>query len=47
MDVDIRHGDKVEIDGVVWDVDGEPGHYVSPFTTRPWGVRVDLIRSEG
>jgi hypothetical protein len=24
---DVRGSDKVRVDGVLWDVDGEPGHY--------------------
>ncbi len=45
--VDIRHSDQVDIEGVTWDVDGEPQYWTDPFTGQPKGIQVDLIRGVG
>jgi len=46
-DADIRPTDRVEIDGELWEVDGEPGRWASPFTGRLHGCQVALKRAEG
>lgn len=44
---EIRHGDQVEIDDVLYDVDGNAGVWTSPFTTVASGVEVALRRVGG
>lgn len=41
---DIDRHDRIRVDGVLWDVDGEPGHWVGH---RVGGVQVALRRGEG
>lgn len=38
--------DKVRIDGVLYEVDGEEGSWVSPFTGRRFGFEVAVKRWE-
>lgn len=44
---DVRHTDLVEFDGKLWEIDGEPSVWRSPFTGWPAGVEVALTRGEG
>lgn len=44
---DVRHTDIVEFDGKLWEIDGEPSVWRSPFTGWPAGVEVALTRGEG
>lgn len=44
---DLRHDDLVEIDGVRYRVDGEPGHWEHPATGWTPGAEVALVRAEG
>lgn len=46
-DADITHDDQIEIDGVLYDVEGEPGRWESPYTGRRPGLVVELRRAEG
>lgn len=46
-DTDIGHGDQVEVDGVLYDVDGEAGPWKSPFTEWEAGIEVALRRAAG
>jgi hypothetical protein len=50
--VDIRRTDQIEVDELselagLYDVDGEPGPWVSPFDGWEAGVEVSLNRAEG
>lgn len=45
--VDIRRTDQVEINGDLYDVEGQPGQWVSPYTTWAPGHQVALHRAEG
>lgn len=47
LGVDITPSDQVEIAGQVFDVEGEPGPWVSPFSTWAPGQQVALRRAEG
>jgi hypothetical protein len=44
---DITHGDRVEVDGVPYEVDGEAGSWKNPFTEWEAGVEVALRRAAG
>ena len=44
---DIRFTDTVEVDGTAYEVEGEPGVWVSPFTGWSPGVEVALSRAGG
>lgn len=43
----VKATDRVIVRGVTFDVDGDPGVYVNPFTGWAPGVEVKLTRSEG
>lgn len=43
----IAHEDQVIVRGVTYDVEGEPGEWVSPFTGWAPGVEVAVKRAEG
>lgn len=44
----VRHSDNVRLsDGSVWQVDGDPSRWESPFTRRRAGATVDLERFTG
>ncbi|HET7666545.1 MAG TPA: hypothetical protein VFK56_10845 [Mycobacterium sp.] len=38
--------DQFTVDGVLYDVQGEPGHWVSPFTREDFGYEVAVKRYE-
>lgn len=42
--IDLRHGDQIEVDGVVFDIEGEPGAW---FGSRVSGSQAALRRAEG
>ena len=42
--VDLIHTDRIEIDGVAYDIDGEPGHWPG---SRVGGTYAALTRSKG
>lgn len=44
---DLRHTDQVEVDGVLYEVDGEPGRWRNPLTGREAGIQVALRRAQG
>lgn len=46
-DADIRHTDRVEVRGLVYEVDGTPNDWRSPFSGRRPGLEVALKRVEG
>ncbi|WP_353809080.1 hypothetical protein [Agromyces sp. SYSU T00194] len=39
-----RPSDMLRIRGEIWQVDGEPGQWTSPFTGTGWGVEVAVKR---
>lgn len=45
--VDVLHTDQFEVRGALYDVDGEPAVWRSPFTGWRPGVEVALRRAEG
>jgi head-tail adaptor len=44
---DVRPGDRAEVRGDVFDVDGEPADWRSPYTGRHAGIHVALRTVEG
>jgi hypothetical protein len=44
---DIRPADRVQVRGLVYTVDGEPGSWRSPLTGTEGGVQVSLTRVTG
>lgn len=44
--MDVTSRDRIRIDGVLYEVDGEPAHWESPFTGRGL-TTVDVVRWEG
>lgn len=44
---DIAHTDQVEVDGVLYDIDGDVARWVNPFTGWQPGVTVALVRAAG
>jgi hypothetical protein len=47
IDVDLRFGDQIEIDGQLWDIEGEPGRWESPLNGWRPGQEVELRRLSG
>src|SRR5690606_30208796 len=45
--LDLRHTDQVEVDGELYEVDGEPGRWRNPMTGREAGIQVALRRAQG
>lgn len=45
--VDIRHTDEVRARGEVYQVEGDPGRWASPYSSRRPGQVVTLRRTEG
>lgn len=44
---DLVHTDQVEVDGVLYDVDGEPGQWHNPLTGTDAGSETALVRAAG
>lgn len=44
---DFLHTDQAEVDGVVYDVEGEPGSWKSPLTSWEAGMEIALRRAVG
>lgn len=44
---ELHHDDKVDVDGVVYEVDGEPGQWKNPLTGWEAGIVATLLRAEG
>lgn len=44
---DVVYSDRVEVDGVVYEVEGEPGSWRQPWTRWEAGMVVALKRGEG
>lgn len=47
LGTDLRYTDELEVDGVVWQVDGVPGPWRSPFSGWLAGLEVMMRRSQG
>jgi hypothetical protein len=45
--VDIAATDKLTVRGGTYEVDGEPGEWVSPFTNVSHGIEVNVRRGRG
>lgn len=46
-DTDLLYTDRIEVDGVSYDIDGEPGKWRNPFTDWEAGIQAALVRSAG
>jgi hypothetical protein len=46
-DTDLAFTDRIEVDGVSYDIEGEPGRWRNPFTEWEAGMQVALVRSSG
>lgn len=44
---DVEYSDEIEIDGVVWQIDGEPGSWRNPKSGWEAGMTAALVRGEG
>lgn len=44
---DIVYSDQIDLDGVVWEIDGEPGAWEHPKTGWEAGMEIALVRGEG
>lgn len=44
---DLRHTDQVEVDGVLYEVEGEPGRWRNPMTGWEAGIQAALRRAQG
>jgi hypothetical protein len=44
---DLLHPDQVEVDGILYDIDGDPGQWKHPRTGREAGMEVALKRAIG
>lgn len=44
---DIIHTDQLKVDGVLYDIDGDPGSWKNPFTGWEAGIEVALTRATG
>lgn len=44
---DLVYTDQVEVDDVVYEIDGEPGSWLQPHTGWQAGMEVALVRGEG
>jgi hypothetical protein len=44
---DLRPTDQLRLDGVLYEVEGDPGSWWSPFTGRTPGIEVAVRRAEG
>lgn len=47
LDADIKHTDLIEVDGVLFEIDGEDGRWLHPFTGWRAGIEAALTRVEG
>lgn len=46
-DADLTYSDQVEVDGTLYDIEGEPGRWRNPFTNWEAGIQAALVRSAG
>lgn len=46
-ETDLRYDDRIEVDGVLYDIEGEPGRWRNPFTDWEAGIQAALVRSSG
>jgi hypothetical protein len=46
-DTDLRHNDRIKVDGVLYDIEGEPGRWRNPFTDWEAGIQAALRRTAG
>lgn len=44
---DLRYSDRIEVDGVLYEVDGEAGSWKSPLSSWEAGIEVALRRAQG
>jgi hypothetical protein len=44
---DLLHTDQVEVDGVLYEADGEPGQWKSPLSSWEAGMEIALRRVQG
>ena len=46
-DTDLTYTDQIEVDGDLYDIEGEPGRWRNPFTDWEAGMQVALVRAAG
>lgn len=46
-DTDLLHTDQIEVDGTLYEIEGEPGQWRNPFTDWEAGLTVALRRATG
>lgn len=44
---DLTYTDRIEVDGTLYDIEGEPGKWRNPFTDWEAGTQAALVRSAG
>lgn len=44
---DLTYTDQIEVDGVLYDIEGEPGRWKNPFTGWEAGIQAALTRAQG
>lgn len=44
---DLTYTDQIEVDGVLYDIEGEPGRWKNPFTDWEAGIQAALTRAQG
>lgn len=46
-DTDLRYTDQINVDGVLYSIEGDPGKWRNPFTGWEAGLQVALKRASG
>ena len=46
-DTDLAYSDQIEVDGVLYDIEGEPGRWRNPYSGWEAGMQVALVRTAG
>lgn len=46
-DTDLVYTDQIEVDGVLYDIEGEPGRWRNPHTDWEAGIQAALVRASG
>lgn len=44
---DLLHTDQVEVDGIIYEAEGEPGQWKSPMSSWEAGMEIALRRAQG
>ena len=46
-DTDLTYTDQIEVDGVLYDIEGEPGRWRNPYSGWEAGLQAALVRASG